>query len=68
MNPYGLAALMLLAAFGGAFFTLWTVHVCRSGASPIPTIPKINVFGRNNGKAPIDDDDDPVAPIRRTGP
>jgi hypothetical protein len=61
------ALLVLLSAAFGACWTLWVVHTTRTGNSPIPALPKVQLFGRSQ---PVDDDedDDEPQPRRKVGP
>ena len=59
MLPYILMFVgFLTSAAMGAMWTIWVVHVCRSGVSPIPSVPRILPL-RRQGVVDEDDDDKP---------
>lgn len=71
MTPFILYTLAMLVCLAlGSCWTLWVVHVTRTGSSPLPHIPKIQLFGRR--RVPDDDEDEPTngqAPrTHRVGP
>lgn len=64
MLPYILIFIgAVFATIIGAFWTLWVVHVCRSGASPIPRLPRILPIRRQ----PVVDEDDDNKPPASNG-
>lgn len=58
MLPYCLMFVgFILTAVLSSMWTLWVVHVCRSGANPLPTIPRIFPMRRqavNGDKQEVD--------------
>lgn len=64
------SALCLGSAAAGGLFALWCVHVGRTGAHPLPKLPRIAIFGPK--RVTDDDEDEPATngqPAgRRVGP
>lgn len=56
------AALSLVSAAAGGFFTLWAMHVQRTGVHPLPALPKITLFRRRKPASDPDDDDEDDEP------
>ncbi len=57
MTPYILIFIgFALAAAFGSMWTIWVVHVCRSGVSPIPQVPRILPMRRQGVNKDNDDE------------
>jgi hypothetical protein len=72
MNPIVLfcvgAGLSLVSVTAGAYLVLISQYVTRTGASPIPHVPRINLFRRKKHDDEDDTNGKPLESRVRTGP